>query len=235
MFRMILIIVGIAAVAVGILGFRGQLSSNRPWHVFLDMKYQARYSAQGQSPFFADGRASRTPVAGTIPYDGGATRNDAGDHGGPQSRYMPDADPVFFKARTKPDETKKEKFTVQKQRPKLDKDGQPLKDKEGKPAFESFDEEEERDVVVNFFVQHIPKKAIDDAIYADATTGYKGWQALMLRGRERYTIHCAVCHGDTGYGGQGENAHGILGRRGMIGIASYHVDRLREVARWLLV
>src|SRR5258706_5061987 len=54
-----------------------------------------------------------------------------------------------------------------------------------------------------------------------------------------FRSHCAACHGETGYGGQGETAHGTVGRGiidlttgkrnpGMIGIASYHVDRLRE-------
>ena len=94
MLRILLILFGITAVVVGGLGFRGQTSSNRPWHVFLDMKYQARYGAQGQSEYFADGRAMRMPVEGTIPYDGGVTRNDAGDHGDPNPNFLPDADPA---------------------------------------------------------------------------------------------------------------------------------------------
>ena len=230
MLRMILIIFGVFAVVVAVLGLRGQKSANRPWHVFLDMKYQPRYGSQGQSEFFADGRAARTPVAGTIPYDGGLYRNDAGDHREPNALFLPDADPIFYKARIKPDEKRMVKVKVQKQRPKNDKDGQPLKDKDGKPVNETYEEEEDREETVSFFVEHIPKKAIDDAIYADGVSGYKGWDALMRQGRERYTINCAVCHGATGYGGQGDNAHGIVGRKGMIGIASYHVDRLREVA-----
>ncbi len=206
MLRIILILFGITAIVVGVLGLRGQTSSNRPWHVFLDMKYQARYSAQGQSPFFADGRSSRPPVAGTIPYDGGVTRTDAGDHGDANPDFLPDTDPVYFKGRIKPDE----KRMV-----------------------------DNREETVSFFVEHIPRRAVDAAVFADSTRGYRGWDALMRRGRERYTINCAVCHGDSGYGGQGETAHGMVGRGiidpvtgkrnpGMIGIASYHVDRLRE-------
>jgi mono/diheme cytochrome c family protein len=228
MLRLILIIFAVAAIVVGILGFRGQMSTNRPWNVFLDMKYQPRYSAQGQSDYFADGRAARVPVAGTIPYDGGRYRNDAGDHGEPNLNFLPETDPVFFTGRTKPDEKRMIKVKVQKQRPKLDKDNQPLNDKEGKPVTETYEEEEDREETVNFFVPHIPKRAIDGAVYADSMTGYTGWDALMRRGRERYNINCAVCHGETGYGGQGDTAHGIVGRKGMIGIASYHQDRLRE-------
>src|SRR5882672_2686347 len=44
-------------VAVAVLGFRGQTSGHRPWHFFFDMKYQPKYTAQGESEFFADGRS----------------------------------------------------------------------------------------------------------------------------------------------------------------------------------
>ena len=47
---------------------------------------------------------------------------------------------------------------------------------------------------------------------------------LMQRGRERYTIYCAVCHGDSGGG------NGVAGQYGLVGIASYHQDRLRDMA-----
>jgi len=46
--------------------------------------------------------------------------------------------------------------------------------------------------------------------------------ALIERGRERYTIYCAVCHGEDGYG------HGIIVRRGFPVPPSYHEERLRQ-------
>jgi mono/diheme cytochrome c family protein len=46
--------------------------------------------------------------------------------------------------------------------------------------------------------------------------------ADMARGRERYTISCAPCHGDAGDG------KGITSKYGLNGAASYHVDRLRQ-------
>src|SRR5450631_837140 len=46
--------------------------------------------------------------------------------------------------------------------------------------------------------------------------------ANMARGRERYTISCAPCHGDAGDG------KGITSKYGLNGAASYHVDRLRQ-------
>lgn len=47
---------------------------------------------------------------------------------------------------------------------------------------------------------------------------------LLQRGRERYTIFCAVCHGGSGSG------NGITGQYGLVAIASFHQDRLRGMA-----
>lgn len=142
MLRMILIIFGVAAVIVGLLGFRGQTSSNRPWHVFLDMKYQPRYGAQGQSTFFADGRSSRMPVSGTIPFAGGVYRTDAGDLHEANPDFLPDADIVYYRGRTVADQ----------------------------PAS---------------FVERIPKKAVERAVFSDGTLAFQGFEALVKRGRER--------------------------------------------------
>ena len=43
-----------------------------------DMDFQPRYDAQASSPFFADGRAMRTPPAGTVPFGGADYDSDAG-------------------------------------------------------------------------------------------------------------------------------------------------------------
>ncbi|HEY4248650.1 MAG TPA: cytochrome c [Lacunisphaera sp.] len=45
---------------------------------------------------------------------------------------------------------------------------------------------------------------------------------LLARGRERFDIYCAVCHGRDGYG------QGIVVRRGFPAPPSYHQDRLRD-------
>jgi mono/diheme cytochrome c family protein len=45
---------------------------------------------------------------------------------------------------------------------------------------------------------------------------------LLDRGRQRYTIYCAVCHGNYGYG------DGVIVRRGFKAPPSYHIDRLRD-------
>src|SRR5438034_5810467 len=75
-------------VAVAVLGFRGRTSGERPWHFFLDMKYQPKYTAQGESAFFPDGRSMRLPVENTIPFDGTDYAADAGFHPGPRADFL---------------------------------------------------------------------------------------------------------------------------------------------------
>jgi len=59
--------VPVAVVAVLVLGgCAGTTSTNPPIEVFPDMDRQPRYDVQAASPFFADGRASRQPVPGTV-------------------------------------------------------------------------------------------------------------------------------------------------------------------------
>lgn len=45
---------------------------------------------------------------------------------------------------------------------------------------------------------------------------------LLARGRERFNVYCAPCHGEDGYG------RGIVVRRGFPAPPSYHEDRLRR-------
>jgi len=46
-------------------------------------------------------------------------------------------------------------------------------------------------------------------------------EAVLERGRERFTIYCTPCHGQTGVG------DGMVVRRGYRQPPSYHIDRLR--------
>jgi mono/diheme cytochrome c family protein len=64
-FLLIFLLTGIALVAF--LGFRGQKSTGSPIEVFPDMVRQPKVRAQAPLGFFADGRGSRVPVAGTMP------------------------------------------------------------------------------------------------------------------------------------------------------------------------
>jgi mono/diheme cytochrome c family protein len=57
-----LLLVPPAAIAY----IRGQPSSGRPIHIMWDMDMQAKYKPQEENPLFADGRAARPIVAGTV-------------------------------------------------------------------------------------------------------------------------------------------------------------------------
>lgn len=50
--------------------------------------------------------------------------------------------------------------------------------------------------------------------------------AVLERGRERFEINCAVCHGYSGQGGGGKGqentAHGLVGRRWPVVIPNFH-------------
>ncbi|MBI3280347.1 MAG: cytochrome c [Acidobacteria bacterium] len=56
----------LAAAAAILAGCAGQTTRNTPIEVFPDMDRQPKYRPQRPSEFFADGRASRAPVAGTV-------------------------------------------------------------------------------------------------------------------------------------------------------------------------
>jgi len=47
-------------------------------------------------------------------------------------------------------------------------------------------------------------------------------EQVLERGRERFGIHCAPCHGRSGYG------EGMVVKRGLKHPSSFHIDRLRK-------
>lgn len=48
-------------------------------------------------------------------------------------------------------------------------------------------------------------------------------QALLERGRERFNMHCALCHGEAGYG------NGIITKYGFPNVPSLHSEPLRNM------
>ena len=64
-FLLLSLLLTIAIIAV--FGFRGQTSTGSPLEIFPDMVRQMKVRAQAPLNFFADGRGSRPPVAGTVP------------------------------------------------------------------------------------------------------------------------------------------------------------------------
>jgi mono/diheme cytochrome c family protein len=129
-----------AAVMVA-LGFRGAKSSDRPWHFFLDMKYQPRYTSQGQSRYFADGRSSRLPPTDTVPFDGTDYAADAGAHNGPNPDFLK-ADKRYYFGIANPDAKETKDGVEQPAKPKWEK---------GKLTGEGF------------YVNHIPPTAVEKA------------------------------------------------------------------------
>src|SRR5271166_226884 len=140
----------LTAAFTSVMGVRGTISQNRPLMLIPDMDFQPRYGAQDPSRLFADGRAMRTPPAGTVSFGGGDYESDAGS---------PRQNPDFLQA-----------------------DSRYYQGKQG-----------------DAFVTEIPVK-VD--------------LALLRRGRERYDIFCAICHGATGSG------KGLMTDYGLVGVAS---------------
>ncbi len=193
---------GAFAVVVAVLGFRGQTSGARPWHVFLDMKYQGKYKAQSQSKFFADGRSSRLPVEGTVPFDGADYFTDAGRHDGPSPDFLK-ADSRYYAGVADPDAK-----TV---------------DKDGVTAFNppTWDGTTVKD---GYYVARIPEEAVTRAGGWDQLLKH-GQRAYAVNCA---VCHGASGRGGGGPGDAGNQAYGVTGAYGMANIASYHQDRLRE-------
>lgn len=68
-----------------------------------------------------------------------------------------------------------------------------------------------------------PKLANRDANKAFVTKNPVAPSAEVLeRGRERFEINCAVCHGYSGQGGNGKQGHGMVGRVWPVAIPNFH-------------
>jgi mono/diheme cytochrome c family protein len=137
----------VVVLTVGILGFRGSISSRPPLEVFPDMDRQPKLRPQESSAFFADGRVDRPLPAGVV------ARGDLR------------ADAALYQGRAGAGEWTR-----------------------GVPA----------------------------ALTVDAR--------FLQRGRERYAISCAPCHGALGDG------NGITKAYGMGATPTFHDDRIRAMA-----
>jgi len=148
-------------LVVAIAGFRGAKSIRPPIEIFSDMVRQPKVKAQVPGLFFADGRAAREPVPGTVPLGyamptGGQSENLGAARGfGFGSDYR----------------------------------------NTGRMG--------------NQWGTGLPVVATGE---------------LLERGRERYSIHCAVCHGATGAG------NGIAYQLGLVTVANLQQPRIREMA-----
>lgn len=85
----VLLLAGLGLAAVAALGgCRGERTSTPPRQFFPDMDDSPKNKPQTQSKFFADGRAMRQPVAGTVAFGGSATLPGQfdGDKPSPEAR-----------------------------------------------------------------------------------------------------------------------------------------------------
>lgn len=48
---------------------------------------------------------------------------------------------------------------------------------------------------------------------------------VIERGQERFNIHCAICHGTSGQGGNGPDGHGLVGRRWPVMVPTFHLQK----------
>jgi len=134
----------IVIAAVSMLGLRGQHFSKAQIQIIQDMDNQPKLKPQSVSTFYADGRAARTPVPGTVSQD--AFSEDEYASTGKMGDWWGDGIPI-----------------------RIDRE-------------------------------------------------------KMERGRERFNINCAVCHGPTGSG------NGITTEYGLVGVANFNTDRIRQMS-----
>jgi len=167
MLRAFFLIFIFAAIAViSLAGLRGVHSPKPPIEIFVDMVRNPRYDPQHESDFYADTRAGRRPIAGTVPLgytipsaflSTGANNNQYDQHPG---------------------------------------------------AFSNSTDYYNSGRIAGFYGDGIPLKV-----------NYE----LLARGRERFNINCAVCHGPVGLG------NGITSQYGLVGIANFHDARIRTM------
>jgi len=167
MLRAFFLIFILAAIAVvSLAGFRGVHSAKPPLEIFVDMVRNPRYDPQHESDFYADTRAARPPVPGTVPL--GYNVPEAFLSTGANNNQLAQDPGGFSNA---PDYYNRGRIGV-------------------------------------FYGDGIPLKVNRE---------------LLERGRERFNINCAVCHGPVGLG------NGITSQYGLVGIANFQDARIRTM------
>jgi len=158
----------LAVIAVAtIAGFRGDKSRKAPIVILDDMDFQPRFDPQHTSDFYADGRAARQHVEGTVP-QGFVQPGRYSTTEGNNARYL-----------------------------------------NGPAGFSNFE---------TYIETGRAGEVWGDGIPLEITP------AVLERGRERFNINCAVCHGAAGDG------TGVVSKYGFGGIANLQESRLLTMA-----
>jgi mono/diheme cytochrome c family protein len=169
-FFLIFLLIGVAIVAV--FGFRGQTSTGSPIEVFPDMVRQMKVRAQAPLAFFADGRGSRVPVAGTVPM--GYEMPKANSEASPGTVPVP---------------------SEMNAQPHL--------------GFSSGNDYFNTGKIGTNWGTGFPLPVNGD---------------LMERGKQRFNINCAICHGPTAAG------NGMTKQYGLATVVSLQDQRIRDMA-----
>ncbi len=157
----------VVIAVVALAGFRGGKMAHPPLEFLPDMDHQPKYQPQHPSEFWADGRAQRRPVEGTVPL--GYTL--------PGMYLQPDG------SNSRAEGRKSGEFTAS-------------------PGYH------DTGAMEDVFGDGIPVEVSND---------------FLARGRERYNINCAICHGASGDG------QGIVGQYGLVGIADLTAELIRTM------
>ncbi|MCP4191949.1 MAG: DUF3341 domain-containing protein [Planctomycetaceae bacterium] len=172
-----IILVGIVALSLALLppaviaSVRSTTSEKPRLHTFFDMDFQPKFKSQASTTLFADGRASRPRVEGTV------------------SRRPTPFGAEFELGTTEANSPAHDLSTTD--------------DVGGEPG------------PLSSWITQIPMEITTE---------------LMDRGRERFNIHCAVCHGRAGFG------NGLASQRALeleqgtwVPPTSIHADYIREM------
>ena len=146
-------------------------------HLVMDMDKQPRFKAQRATPLFADDRAMRPQVEGTVALEdlviAGETLNEPlGTHpiklaGGKDRVEIRDAETYAA-------------VMLGRIRPAGMTDGQ-------FGALKPFEKEAEIQADTTFYVRRVPAV-------------FEVGMDFMKRGQERFAVYCSPCHGESGYG-----------------------------------
>jgi mono/diheme cytochrome c family protein len=176
MLRYFFISFTLAVIAVvTIAGFRGEKSRKAPIEIFPDMDRQPRFDPQHKSSFYADGRAARQHVEGTVP-QGFVQPGHYDTTQGNNARRL-----------------------------------------DGPAGFSNFPAYIDTGIAGQVWGDGIPLAGFNKG--DDKALGL----AVLERGRERFNINCAVCHGAAGDG------NGVVSKYGFGGIANLQEARFRTM------
>jgi mono/diheme cytochrome c family protein len=173
---------------------RSQTSPNRAYHLVLDMDKQQRFNTQSKNPMFADGRAMRPQIEGTLAIEDFHLPNEVLTVADGAPRMVGNThEPITFAnaeefAAIVHGRIRKPGTTDEAYKKDLPP-GAPTGKKDAAGNDEKVADKP-------FYVAEIPAKILRTGSKDNA----QFLADFMERGRERYMINCLPCHGATGYG-----------------------------------